>query len=109
MIKTTLIVLGIVAVIEICNFISGFGKRKMVSYTIMTMVNDLAELSKKSGYKSWIEYYNSTYGREEALVFLNQLYTTLEKNKIFDERIDKVRSMLKEYLVEENKKVKKKD
>ena len=102
--KTALIVVVAVIVVEIINFILSLGKRKMVSYTIMTLLNDLAVLSQKAGYKSWIKYLDNTYGEEKALTFINQIYATLEKNKIWDKRFDEVKKKMKEYLILENKK-----
>lgn len=101
--KTAFIVVVVVVVVEVVNFILNMGKRKMVSYTIMTLLNDLAVLSQKAGYKSWIKYLQKTYGEEKALTFLNQIYATLAKNKIWDKRLDEVKKQLKEYLIAENK------
>lgn len=101
--KTVFIVITLVAGIQLISCLLSIGKRKMVSYTIMTMLNDLANLSTRVGYKSWIDYYMDTYGNEKALIFLNQVYGSLEKNKIKDKHIDEVKKQLKEFLTLEIK------
>ena len=96
---TVPIVVAAVIVVQIANyFLTGRGKRKMVCYTTLTLLNDLAFLSERAGYKSWIDYLQATYGEDKATVFLTQLYATLTNNKIRDKNVEEARGKLKEYL-----------
>lgn len=97
--KTVLIVIAAVAIVQAANYLLfDRSKRKMVCYTTLTLLNDLAFLSERAGYKSWIDYLQATYGEDKAAIFLTQLYATLTKNKIRDERLEEARGKLKEYL-----------
>lgn len=96
---TVPIVVAAIILVQVAHyFIIGRGKRKMVSYTTLTLLNDLAFLSERVGYKSWIDYLQVTYGEDKATVFLTQLYATLTNNKIRDKNAEEARGKLKDYL-----------
>lgn len=96
---TVLIVVAAVIFVQTASYLLwGRSKRKLVSYTTLTLLNELAYLAKRAGYKSWIEYFQATYGNEKATAFLTQLYAVLIKNKIRNENLEEATEKLKEYL-----------
>ena len=96
------IVLGIVALTTVLVKLEGYFEnrksRKIQAYTLMTMMNDLAELATKCGYPGWIDYLTATYGEQNAILYITQIYNALYRSRIRGEQIDAVKAALKKYL-----------
>lgn len=107
--QTIILIAIIVITFEASEYVIGYQKRKAVSYTLMTLLNDMATLTNKNGYKSWVNYIYDTYGKDKGELYLNQIYLALDKNKIKDPRYAEVKNGLKKLIVSEHNKNKKKE
>lgn len=101
--KTALIVVAAVIVVEISNFLLRFGDRRLVSFTTMKMLDEIASLAKQQGYASWVDYMKDTHGEEYTGTFLNQLYGTLKKHRIRSKPLAALLESLEKLLTVENR------
>lgn len=96
--QTVLIVLVTAALIEANHYFLDRSRKKMVCSTIATLMNELAVLSGRAGFRTWIDYLEETRGKEESALYLHQLHTTLQKNRVRGGEYDTLLKKLGEYL-----------
>jgi len=96
--QTIIVVLVTAAILELNHYLLERGRRKMAAYTIMGLLSDLSSLAQKAGHRSFIEYLENAYGREEALSYVGRLYGALQKNKVQGEQYALLEKRLREYL-----------